>query len=113
MIPSFFTVRGVTEPIKAEFKLTCMKRRERIGVVISGLMIDYIASAGYDTNLWKGFKRVRWGEVKQGQEVYLAGVDGGVPEAFGPNTVAGDHVLKNLLGAVFVEPKEILLRRVK
>lgn len=46
MKASFFTVRGVPEDVKAEFKLTCLKRHETAGKVITALMKHYVAQSG-------------------------------------------------------------------
>ena len=112
-IAEFFTVKGVPAEVKHEFKLTCLKRRERIGQTVSGLMIDYIARSGFDVALWKGFVRVRWSEVKLGDEVWIAGTNLGKPFAYGPHTVADaeERILRNKMGTAFYQNQDDLLRK--
>ena len=45
MKTSFFTVRGVPEDVKAQFKLACLKRHETAGQAVTGLMRDYVERA--------------------------------------------------------------------
>jgi hypothetical protein len=112
--PEFLTVRGVRDALKAEFKLACTRKREKAGDVISSLLVNYIAECGYDTDLWPGYARVRWAQAKPGDVVFLAGASEGSPEVYGPNTVSdpGRRVLKNILGAEFIEPRNVLLKKV-
>ena len=114
MKTSFFTARGIPEDVKSEFKLTCLKRREQIGRTAAGLMIDYIALSGFTSTLWKGFERVRWAEVKPGEEVWIAGSNLGKPFAYGPHTVVdvSERALKNKLGRGFFQHQDVLLRRI-
>ena len=113
MKTSFFTVRGVPEDVKAEFKLTCLKRRETAGQVVTGLMADYVAQSGFETKLWKGFERVRWAELKEQREVWIAGMAGVTPAVYGPHRVidVDKRVLQNSMGTNFLQYPDILLRR--
>ena len=111
-IPEFFTVRGIPGAVKDEFKLTCLKRKERIGQVISSLMIDYIALSGFETCLWPGFERVPWASRRSGDEVWIAGAMLGQPFAYGPHVVVKDRVLCNKLGEEFKQHQDVLLRKV-
>ena len=115
MIGEFLTVRGILRQVKQEFKLACLKKHETIGAAIGNLMIQYVAEAGYDTDLWQGFKRVSWSNVKPGQEVWLAHYEWGRPIALGPHTVADVDArrLCNVTGTGFWNHKETLLRKIK
>jgi hypothetical protein len=114
-IGEFFTVKGVEDDVKHEFKLTCLKRKERIGHTVANLMIGYIAKAGFETGLWKGFERVKWSEASVGQEVWLAEAKIGKPVVYGPHTVVDvkGRLLRNVLGTLFEQHQEIILRRLK
>lgn len=114
-ISEFFTVRGVPAEVKDEFKLACLKRKERIGAAIASLMIDYVAQSGFESPLWKGFARAKWSDVKPGQEVWIAGAEAGKPSAYGPHTVVEPkgRVLCNKLGTNFYQYQDVLLRRLK
>lgn len=110
-VPEFFTVRGIPGLVKYEFKLACLKRNERLGQVVSSLMIDYIALSGFETSLWPGFERVLWAAVRPGDEVWIAGSMLGQPFAYGPHTVVKDRVLCNKLGEEFKQHQDVLLRK--
>jgi len=112
-MPNFFTVRGVSDELKEEFKITCLKRKEPIGSVVANLMIEHIAMAGLETRFWPGYRRIAWSSCKAGQEVWIAGAVEGRPSAYGPHTIVDPQkrLLRNQAGTTFFQHQDILLRR--
>ncbi len=110
---TFYTLRGIPGEIKDEFKLTCLKRHETAGQVVSRLMLEHIALSGFETKLWKGFTPAPWNTLTPGEEVFIAGSDRGKPRAYGPHVVVNPQrkVLKNLKGVDFLVYQDVLLKR--
>ena len=112
-IHEFLTIRGVPPEIKDEFKLVCQKQHDSAGRVFRRLMLEHIALSGCPSKLWAGFERVPWKDLRDGDEVFIAGELGGKPHAHGPHIItdARRKELQNAEGRKFLMYQDVMLRK--